>query len=367
MKSLNLLSHVQIQRDYVGRDQYNVFSNVDDIEFESTIFLHYLGQKVSSILFAHHVDVQSLIDTTKIIIILFSDILISLSDITQSERIYKVPFFRELISYKYNGQHIVSLTGNKTGKSLDDFLLERQVYYEKPGFFSIVPRTTLESFLSSIQESNSPKRFSTLSIISSRWKRTFEQAESICTDQRITTHRSVRNLINENKAFFLSRDLKRFVDIPDNLDGYPLIWDSIEYLNLSNTVFDKTSIMNIEEYLAYEWVSCYLENYDAYVPNCIIGRISSSMGLDRTIDFRRIISVLETYQILRLLIRLNLDELVSLHYSYGIFLQNICQKGFLVASPQRVNAGIEKVIKSKDVNYRKIINIIDILFSHKKG
>lgn len=367
MSSVNLLRRVHIQGDYVGRDQYNVLSNNDDIDFESTIFLHYLGQKVSSLLLGHHSNVQSLIDTTKIIIVLFSDVIISLSDITQSEQIYGAPFFRELISYKYNGRHIVSITGNKTGKSLDDFLLERQVYYEKPGFFSIVPRVAFEDFLCNIQESNLPKRFSTFSIISSRWKRTFEQAEDIYTDQQIATHHSVHNLINDNKAYFMSRNLRRFVDIPDKLDGYPLIWDSIEYLNLSNSVFDKASIMNIEEYLAYEWVSCYLENYNAYVPNCIIGRTSSSMGLDRTIDFRRIISVLETYQILRLLVQLSLDELVSLHCSYGIFLQDMCQKSFFVASPQRVNARIEKVIKSKDGNYQKILNIIDIVFSNRKG
>jgi len=358
-----------IYGDYVAGDK-NVYT-IQEYKslFSTPIFLHYLGKKVSALIGCNN-NMRSLIGTTKIIILLFDDIFVSLSDVTQSSIIYNSSFFRRLLGYKVNGTYLLSITGTKSDQDLDMFLSERQEFYEKPGFYKIVSKKAITSFLDNIKESSMTKRFDTGKILGQKWSENFGQLER--TDFAINDihQNSLKNLILANREYFYSKKLDEIILIPERLRGYPFVWDSVQYLNLISTDFDPVSLENIEIYLASEWINCYLANYGAVIPNSLIGVKNCTLGIECQVNFSLIIQFLSNYGLLSPILSLTFDELIELKQSLAIYLRQMIDDSannkFIVSSPLKVERKLKKIFTSSMSDGCKIRKAINCLYEERQ-
>lgn len=355
---------------YVGRDSYNIFNSSDRINiFDTPIFLHFWGKKISKNIFQRSDNIKELLEiNTKIILLLFDDILVSLSDATQSEFIYQNVFFRELLSYENNGEPLVTIIGTKRGKNLNVFLEEREEFYYKPGFYNI-PSNEICGLLDNISKSIQPKSFDTGNTLAFKWRKTFCK---VVTDAFKIEElpMEVRNVILSNYSFFQSSKVDSFINIPENLQGFPFIWDSINHLGLIKYYFDETSVYNLELYLAKEWVQCYIDNYDAKIPDILVGTRDCSMGIKNVVHMKRVYQFLRTYQLLHLLKRLNLQEILQLKNDCSYYFQKIIDmyaNSMLIFKKQiSINHEIQKIIVSDIKEVEKAKQIIFLLWNSER-
>lgn len=337
--------------------------------FNKPIFLHYLGQKISKLLWNGKDNWSDIINTTKIIVLLFDNIIVSLSDLAQSPAVYNSEFFHKLLRCKIGKTYLISCTGTKTDQDLSMFLEERQEFYERPGFYRVASVETINSFLDNIKATAIPKRFETGKFLSQKWIEQLTRLDSDNFSIDNIHENSMKNLIVANKNYFFSRKLDEIIHIPDRLRGFPFVWDSINYLNLISVPFDLMSVENLEVYLATEWINCYLDNYGALIPNGLIGTKDCSFGIDKNTDLLFVISFLSQYKLIDLICTLSFENLIELKQDFAFYLRKIINDSFngtfFVSSLLRVKEQIEKIRYSNSDCYSKIKNIIICLYEER--
>lgn len=370
---MNVRNNIQgsiIYGDFIAGDK-NVYTIQQHRDlFDKPIFLHYLGPKISKLLWNGRDNWNSIINTTKIIALLFDNIIVSLSDLTQSPAVYNSEFFHKLLRCKIGDTYLISCTGTKTNQDLSMFLEERKEFYEKPGFYQVASMETINSFLDNIKAAAIPKRFETGKFLSQRW---IEQLTLLGNDNFSINdihENSMKNLIVANKNYFFSRKLDEIILIPDRLRGFPFVWDSINYLNLISVPFDPMSVENLEVYLATEWINCYLDNYGALIPNGLIGIKDCSFGIEKNTDLLYVISFLSQYKLIDLICALPFEKLVELKQDFAFYLRKVINDSFngtfFVLSLLRVKEEIEKIRYSNIDCYSKIKSIIIYLYEERR-
>ena len=320
--------------------------------------MHYLGEKVSRLIGGGAINNDNIVNTTRVIVLLFDNIIAALSDLAQSPTVYNSTFFHQLLKCK-----LVSITGAKTAKESGLYLAERQEFYA--GFYKLVPSETFTCFLDNLEDSSIPKRFETGKTISQKWLEQFGQLAKNGFTIASIQENSIKNLIISNKDYFFSSKLDEIIRIPERLEGFPFVWDSVGHLNLVSVPFDPMSVENVEIYLASEWINCYLDNYNAVIPNGMIGVKDCTLGLSKWVDFSFIIRFLSQYKLLSLICVLPFEELIKLKFSFVLHLREIINASFngslRLLHPDKVETKIERIEASRDNCYSKIKKIITYL------
>lgn len=359
----NSIHNSIIQGDFIAGDK-NVYTVQPYFDlFSNPIFLHYLGEKVSKLIGGGAVNKDNIVNTTRVIVLLFNNIIAALSDLAQSPAVYNNTFFHQLLKCK-----LVSITGAKTAKESGLYLAERQEFYAS--FYKLVPSETFTSFLDNLEDSSIPKRFETGKIISQKWLEQFGQLAKNNFTIASIQESSIKNLIISNKDYFFSRKSDEMIRIPERLGGFPFVWDSVGYLNLVSVPFDPMSVENVEIYLASEWINCYLDNYNAVIPNGMIGVTDCTLGIRKCVDVSFIIRFLSQYKLLGLICVLPFEELIELKFSSALYLREIINASFngslRLLHPDKAEAKIKKIEASRDNCYSKIKKIITYLYNERR-
>lgn len=373
MTEMNIQNNVRksvIHGDFIGGNQ-NIYVTRPHIDlFSKPIFLHYLGEKVSKLIWNDDVDKDSIINTTKLIVLLFDDVIVALSDITQSPIVYNSEFFHQLLNYRSNEGRLISSTGTKTGQNLEQFLAERQEYYEKPGFYQIAASETVNSFLDNIKSSLRPKYFDTGKILGQRWSERFARMERTNFSIDDIPEKSLQNLIVSNIKIFSTNKLEEMILLPEHLQGFPFVWDSVNYLKLISIPLDPMSIENAELYLAAEWINCYLDNYGASIPNHLIRRRDCTLGIKNCVDLSSVLRFLSQYRLTNLILNLPFEEWIALKYGPATYLRtlvnDLANGTFQLSNPEKTEFHIDKVLASRDSEYSKVKKIILHLYCERR-
>ena len=283
-----------------GRD-YNTLVEIKEL-FNITLFLHFLGDKISHLI-SQNFNKEYSIYNTKILVLLFDDLLISLSDIIQSDYIYKSKFFRSILSLD-----CIHVIGTRDSEDYESFFANREEDYKSPGFYNIISKHDFLEFVDIIKKHTIPKTFSTTDKISYSWTSTLSSINNKGIDS--IDNVPLKYFYYSNTDLFSSQSINRIIQIPEKLNGFPFIWDSVEKLDLISKHISPTSINNIEKYLAQNWIESYLENYNAFIPNKLLPSLNSSFGLKQTFDFDLVLSFLKNFNLLNLIINLSFEELI---------------------------------------------------------
>ena len=153
MEINNRLQYTNINGNFIGGNQYNNYiikREPADI-FDVKIFLHYAGYKISKLLYGENPDNNFFTNNTKVILLLFDDILISFSDVIQSRFVYDNLFFHKMLRCKEDGNYNLSVIGPCSNNEIEAVLSEREEFYSRPGFYDIVQASKSEDFLSNVK------------------------------------------------------------------------------------------------------------------------------------------------------------------------------------------------------------------------
>lgn len=367
MSIKNTVKNSIIYGDFIGGDYAVVFSQTYKDIFEKPIFLHYLGAKIANLAFPFGVNTLAVENTTKIIAFLFDEIIVSLSDVVQSPMVYQSAFFQNLLQQKVNDRNIVSVTGISVGESLDSFFAEREEFYAKPGFYQLAAKGDAYQIYDAVSDSLRYKQFNTKKILEQAWRSTF----TLFSDKGLSgvDNIYIKNLICANEQYFSPGHLEQFLCIPSRLDGYPFVWDSVKHLQLIKGEFDPLSTATIEQYLAAEWIDCYLENYHATIPNVLIGNQDCAFHLKEITNLKPVIEFLRVFQLLPLLLSLSLEDLFCLKEIAGVLCKQLvneyCNHRFFLKNPKDTMQRIDGLVASNKSNMDKAREIIFYLYAER--
>lgn len=362
----NVLNNVNINGDFIGRDynKTNIYiqSNNKNI-FSEKIFLHYIGDKISKLLYPKERD-KNVRNTNKLFLFLFDEIIVSISDLLQSHFIYD-EFFNECI--KYNNNNLFTIVGNTDLNELENFIAEREEYYFKTNFYQ-KPNIDLNSFKNIISSYNAilPKTFKTKRIITYNWKKSFNKYDGDCYS--IGNYFLGKALINVETN--LNQVIKKLIDLPDKLQDLPFVWDSFKYLSIIPKGI--VSDLDFEMYLATQWVQCYLDEYSCRIVNSTIGCSDCTLHIPNPLNICSIFRFLNNYHIMEYILDLDFQDFIKLKFatpSYRSVLQWVLslnsEKMIIIKDDDKVWQMTNSIYNESSNSYERLKKQIDLL--HEKG
>ncbi|MBQ7594462.1 MAG: hypothetical protein IJU48_08945 [Synergistaceae bacterium] len=367
MEINNNLKDTKINGNFIGGSQYiNYIINQRGITnlFNVKIFLHYAGYKISKLLCGENVNNDFFTNNTKLILLLFDDIVISFSDVIQSRFVYDNPFFHEMLRYQDEGNYSLSIIGPGNNNELEAVLAEREEFYSKPGFYDIIQVSKSGDFLAKVKNSIISKLFSTGAFLKYKWQQDilpiYNNTIKICD----ITNINIKNLVLQNTEYFHSDKVNEFLNFPEKLNNFPFIWDSVMHLKLVNYKFNGRSVMNIENYIASEWIKCYIENLSVVIPNALININDCSFSLSNVADLKYIIRFLRRHKLLNYILRLNFEDLIKVRDLCSQYIRdlinNLYSNGYIInyPKPDVLSKTIETICSSNKSDSEKIQDIV---------
>lgn len=358
----NHLKYVSINGNYVGRDytQTNIIvQNPNTNIFSERIFLHYIGDKISKLLYSKDREL-SVRNTNKILLFLFDDIIVSISDLLQSHFIYD-DFFVECL--KHNNS-IFTIVGNTSNTELEKFITEREEYYFKTNFYK-KPSIDLNSFKGIVLSYNStlPKTFKTKRIITNNWKNSFN---SFNGDIKSVENYYLQNALIDVETK-INRVVRKMIDLPDKLHELPFVWDSFKYLSILPKAISRD--LYFELYLAVQWIQCYIDEYSCKIVNSTIGCSDCTLHITDSINISSIYRFLNNYHILEYILKLDFHSFIRLKYetqSYRTALQKIlslnCEKRLIINDDEKVWDMTKSIYYESDNSFERLKKQIDLLY-----
>ena len=367
----NNLKDTNIYGNFIGGNHYSnnyyiITKKITDI-FNVKIFLHYAGHKISKLLCGENINNDFFTNNTKVILLLFDEIVMSFSDVIQSRFVYDNPFFHEMLRYQNECDYNLSIIGPGNNKELESVLSEREEFYSKPRFYDIIRISKSGDFLSKVKTLITAKIFRTGMILKYKWHQDFIPIYDGTIEICDMTNINIKNLILQNSNYFYSSKVNEFLEFPEKLNDFPFIWDSVRHLKLVSYNFDDRSVMNIENYIASEWIKCYVENYNVVIPNGLIDINDCSCNLSDIVDLKYIIHFLKRYKLLTYILRLKFEDLMRVKSLYSRYIRDIIngiyRNGYINHQKPGILPGTleESIIKIHNTNksdFEKIKNIV---------
>lgn len=358
----NHLNNVSINGNYVGRDytQTNIIVQSPNTNiFSERIFLHYVGDKISKLLYSKNRELF-VRKTNKILLFLFDDIIISISDLLQSHFIYD-DFFVECL--KHNNS-IFTIVGNTSNTELERFIAEREEYYFKTNFYQ-KPNIDLNSFKGIIlsYDATLPKRFKTKRIITNNWKNSFK---SFNRDSKSVENYYLQNALIDIETN-INRVVRKMIDLPDKLYELPFVWDSFKYLSILPKGISRD--LYFELYLAAQWIQCYIDAYSCKIVNSTLGCRDCTLHITNSINISSIYSFLNNYHILEYILNLDFHSFIRLKFetqSCRTALQKIlslnCEKKFIINDDDNVWDMTNRIYNESNNSFERLKKQIELLY-----
>lgn len=358
----NNLNNVAINGNYVGRDytQTNIIvQNQNTNIFSERIFLHYIGDKISKLLYRK--DRELFVrKTNKILLFLFDDIIVSISDLLQSHFLYD-EFFVECLKHNNN---LFTIVGNTNNTELERFIAEREEYYFKTNFYQ-KPNIDLDSFKGIILSYNAtlPKTFKTKKIITYNWKASFNSFNG--------DSKSVGNYYLQNALIDIetntNRVVRKMIDLPDKLNELPFVWDSFKYLSILPKGISRD--LYFELYIAAQWIQCYIDEYSCKIVNSTLGCCDCTLHITNSINISSIYSFLNNYHIIEYILNLDFHSFIRFKFeiqSYITALQKIlslnCEKKLIIKDDEKVWNMTNSIYNESNNSFERLKKQIYLLY-----
>lgn len=356
----NYLKDTIIQGNFVGRDYYNIVCNSRDNNlFRQKIFLHYIGDKISNLLYRNDRD-KNVRNTNKLVFFLFDDIYLSISDLLQSYFIYD-DFFDQCLKYNHN---FFTIIGNASKEDVDVFLTEREKFYFNTDIYRS-PSLDYENFKEIVlsYESIVPKDFRTKKHIVYNWKNSLNSFNGKID--------SIDNFFLRNAIISAETDkiVDKLICLPDKLQGLPFVWDSFKYLSIIPGGL--SSDRDFELYLASQWIKCYIDKLSCSILDSTIGCKDCSFRIPNLFKISSIFPFLKRFNLVEYILKLQFIDFANLKYSsYKTMLQHILMLEYngvlLLKNDQYVYETTQKIYHEETPIINKLKNQVELLYEWKE-